>query len=175
MLIKSFRSKTPRLHHTVLGAETAVVIGDVTLGTDVSLWYGAVLRGDTARISVGKGTNIQDNAVLHCDRGMPCIVGENVTVGHNAVVHSALVGENTIVGMGATLLSGCVIGPNSIVGGGAVVPGNLCAPEGSLILGVPAKVVRKLTAEEMAKNLDSAKHYVELARESFGDEASSLV
>lgn len=168
MLIKPFRASHPRLHDTVLGAETAVVIGDVTLGADVSLWYGTVLRGDVARISVGAGTNIQDNAVLHCDRNKPCILGSGVTVGHNAVVHSAMVGDNTIVGMGATLLSGCVIGPNCIVGGGAVVSGKLCAPEGSLILGVPAKVVRKLTPQELAKCRDSREHYVELARESFG-------
>lgn len=169
MLIKSFRSFQPRLHASVLGAETAAVIGDVTLGADVNLWYGAVLRGDVARISVGAGTNIQDNAVLHCDRGRPCIVGSNVTVGHNAVVHSAMVGDNTIVGMGATLLSGCVIGPNCMIGGGAVVAGNLRAPAGSLILGVPAKVVRQLTKEELAKGAESANHYVELARESFGE------
>lgn len=171
MLIRPFRGTEPRLHSTVLGAETAAVIGDVTLGPEVSLWYGAVLRGDVARISVGKGSNIQDNAVLHCDRNKPCVIGDHVTVGHNAVVHSAVVGEGTIVGMGATLLSGCVIGPGCIIGGGAVVPGNLIAPEGSLILGVPAKVVRKLTAAELMKCLESAEHYKELAKESFGNEA----
>jgi len=168
MLIKPFRQALPRLHPSVLAAETAAVIGDVTLSEGVSLWYGAVLRGDVGRISVGAGRHIQDNAVLHCDRGRPCVLGAGVTVGHNAVVHSAMVADHVIVGMGATLLSGCVIGPQCIIGGGALVPGNLVAPPGSLILGVPAKVVRQLTAQELDKCLESAQHYRQLAQESFG-------
>lgn len=166
MLVKSYRSALPQLHPTVRGAETAVVTGAVTLGPHVNLWYGAVLRGDMAPIEVGENTNIQDNAVLHCDLGRPCRVGRNVTVGHGAVIHSATVGDGCLVGMGATLLSGCSLGEGCVVGGGAVVPGNLHAPAGSLILGVPGRIVRGVTDAERAHALENVRQYLRYARES---------
>lgn len=167
MLIKSFDNHTPDLHPTVRAAETAAVIGTVQLAANVNLWYGAVLRGDMAPISVGENTNIQDNAVLHCDFGVPCTVGRNVSVGHGAVIHSASVGDGSLVGMGATLLSGCSVGKGCIVGGGAVVPGNLHAPDRSLILGVPGRVVRTLSEAEAEHLQENVRRYLQLAQKSF--------
>lgn len=167
MLLKSFAHHTPQLHPAVRAAETAAVIGDVRLDAGVNLWYGAVLRGDMAPITVGENTNIQDNAVLHCDQGVPCTVGRNVSVGHGAVIHSATVGDGCLVGMGATLLSGCSLGKGCIVGGGAVVSGKLHAPDYSLIVGVPGRIVRTLSPEEAEHLLENVRHYLELAQQSF--------
>lgn len=166
MLIKAIGQQTPELAGAVRAAETAAVIGAVRLEPEVNLWYGAVLRGDMAPISVGEGTNIQDNAVLHCDGGKPCTVGRRVSVGHGAVIHSATVGDDCLIGMGAILLSGCVLGQGCIVGGGALVPGKLHAPDHSLILGVPGRVVRTLTPQEVAHLRENVTHYLELARET---------
>ena len=143
-------------------ANNATVVGDVVLGENASIWYGAVLRGDSGRITVGTGTNIQDNAVLH----EHTTLGENCTVGHGAIVHGCTVGDNTLIGMGAIILNGAVIGRNCIVGAGALVTGKMDAPEGSLILGNPAKVVRCLTAAEAEANTKSALHYIGLAAAS---------
>lgn len=167
MLLKSFRHHTPQIHPTVRAAETAAVIGAVTLEAGVNLWYGAVLRGDMAPISVGEHTNIQDNAVLHCDGDVPCTVGCNVSVGHGAVIHSATVGDGSLIGMGATLLSGCVLGKGCLVGGGAVVSGKLHVPDYSLIMGVPGRIVRTLSPEEAAHLQENVQHYLELSQESF--------
>ena len=163
MLLKPLGGARPRLHPTARAAETAVAVGDVTLAANVNLWYGAVLRGDMAPISVGENTNIQDNAVLHCDCGVPCRVGRDVSVGHNAVVHSATVGDGCLIGMGAVLLSGCSLGEGCIVGGGAVVPGSLHAPAHSLIVGVPGRVVRALRPEETEHLRENVEHYLEYA------------
>lgn len=141
-------------------APNATVVGDVLLGTDVSIWYGAVLRGDSGRIVVGDGTNIQDNAVVHEET----VLGKNCTVGHGAIVHGCVVGDNTTIGMGAVVLNGAVIGENSIVGAGALVTGKLNAPAGSLIFGSPAKVVREVTAEQVTENWENAQHYKQLAK-----------
>ncbi|MCC8129565.1 MAG: gamma carbonic anhydrase family protein [Clostridiales bacterium] len=167
MLVKSFLGHAPSIHPTVRGAETAVVTGEVTLSAGVSLWYGAVLRGDAAPITVGENTNVQDNAVLHCDAGQPCRVGRDVSIGHGAVVHSAQVGDRCLIGMNATLLSGCSLGEGCIVGGGAVVPGNLHAPAGSLLVGVPAKVVRPVKPEEADHILQNGADYLRLAEATF--------
>ena len=134
----------------------AAVMGDVTLGPGCSVWFNAVLRGDGMAIVLGRGCNVQDCAVLHSEKA-PTVLGEYVSVGHGAIVHGARVGDNTIVGMGATLLDGARIGANCMVGAGAVVTGKMDAPDGSLILGNPARVVRPLTEEETA-----AEHYEEL-------------
>lgn len=142
-------------------AANATVVGDVVLGEDVSIWYGAVLRGDSGRICIGRGSNVQDNAVLH----EKTTLGEHCTVGHGAIVHGCTVGDNTVIGMGAIILNGAVIGKNCIIGAGALVTGKMNAPDGSLILGNPGKIVRSVTAEEIASNARNAAHYVELARE----------
>ncbi len=143
-------------------APNATVVGDVCLGENVSVWYGAVLRGDRGTICIGDGTNIQDNCVLH----EKTTVGKHCTVGHGAIVHGCAIGDNTMVGMGAIVLTGAVIGENCVIGAGAVVTGKMNAPAGSLLLGSPAKIVREVSPEMLAHNLESAREYVELARNS---------
>ena len=139
----------------------AAVIGDVTLGPDCSVWFNAVLRGDGMAITLGRGCNVQDCCVLHSEKHAT-VLGDWVSVGHGAVVHGAVVGDNTIVGMGATLLAFAWIGNNGWVGAGAVVTGRMDAPDGSLVLGNPAKVVRPLTDEEIAGLRQNAEHYARL-------------
>ena len=138
----------------------AKVSGDVTFGPGCSVWYNAVIRGDDNPITIGKNTNIQDNAVLHPGK-TPLVIGDNVTVGHSAIVHCVSVGSGTVIGMGAILVQGAVIGSNCTVGAGAVVTGKMNAPDGSLILGNPAKIVRTLTEDEIKTNYENALHYAE--------------
>ena len=144
-------------------APNATVVGDVKLENNVSVWYGAVLRGDSGAITVGEGTNIQDGAVLHEET----VLGRFCTVGHRAIVHGCTVGDNCVIGMGAIVLSGAVLGDNCLVGAGAVVTGKTNAPAGSLLLGSPAKVVRQLTDEQIAEQRRGAEHYIALAKEQF--------
>ena len=144
-------------------APDAVVTGDVVLGDKVNIWYGAVLRGDCGKITVGEGTNIQERCVLH----EQTTLGKNCTLGHGAIVHGCTVGDNTLIGMGAIVLDGAVIGKNCIIGAGALVTGKMDAPDGSLILGSPAKVVKSVTQEQIDGNAHSAAHYVELAQKAF--------
>lgn len=144
----------------VLIAEGAVVVGDVKLAKGVSVWYNAVLRGDESPIEVGENTNIQDGAILHAR----AVVGSNCTVGHCAIIHGCTVGSNTLIGMGSILLDGAKIGNHCIVGAGALVTGKLDAPDGSMILGSPAKVVRPLTQEEMDSVDASVQEYLEFAQ-----------
>ena len=148
--LDKFLGKKPRLGKGVYIAKTATVIGDVTLGAHSSVWYGAVLRGDINRIAIGHHSNIQDNAVLHLADDFPCLVGNWVTVGHSAIVHACKVGDEVLVGMGAIILDGAVIGKQSLIGAGALVTQGVKIPPGSLVLGSPAKVVRKLTPKERA-------------------------
>ena len=142
-------------------AGNATVVGDVVLGENVNIWYGAVLRGDSGTITVGENTNIQDNAVLH----EQTTVGKNCTIGHSAIVHGCTVGDNTVIGMGAVILNGAIIGNNCIVGAGALVTGKMNAPDGSIILGNPAKVVKEASPAQIEDNAHSAGHYVELAQQ----------
>jgi carbonic anhydrase/acetyltransferase-like protein (isoleucine patch superfamily) len=146
--LDQFLRKAPHLGQRVYIASRAVVIGDVTLGDDSSVWYNAVLRGDINRIKVGRGSNIQDNAVLHLADDHPCVLGDSVTVGHSAVVHACTVEDEVLVGMGAVILDGAVIGAQSIIGAKALVTQGTRIPPGSLVLGAPARVVRTLTADE---------------------------
>jgi gamma-carbonic anhydrase len=148
--LDTFLRKQPKIGRGVYIARDAVVIGDVTLGTRSSVWYGAVLRGDINRIVVGHHSNIQDNAVLHLADDFPCLVGNWVTVGHSAIVHACRVGDEVLVGMGAVILDGAVIGRQSLIGAKALVTQGMKIPAGSLVLGAPAKVVRKLTEKERA-------------------------
>ena len=161
---KEFHGKTPQTAATAFLAETAVLIGDVTVGSDSSVWYGAVIRGDGAPIVVGAGTSIQDNVTLHCEPGRPMIIGNNVTVGHNAIVHCTSVGDHTLVGMGARLLDGAVIGSHCIIGAGAVVKENAVVPDGTMRVGVPAKAIREIPPEKQAE-MEQPSHYIELAKE----------
>ena len=159
--LDKFLRKKPKLGQDVYLAKTAVVLGDVTIGAHSSVWYGAVLRGDINRIVVGHHTNIQDNAVLHLADDFACIVGNWVTVGHSAIVHACKVGDEVLVGMGAVILDGAVIGKQSLIGAKAIVTQGMKVPPNSLVLGAPAKVVRKLTKKERARLKWLAEHYVD--------------
>lgn len=141
-------------------APTALAIGRVMLKADASLWYGAVLRGDNDPITIGARSNIQDNSVIHSDHGYPVTIGDDVTVGHRVILHSCTVGDNSLIGMGSTLLNGAVIGRNCLVGAGSLVTENKVFPDNSLIVGSPARVVRALTAAQIAGIAASAAHYV---------------
>lgn len=145
-------------------APSASVIGQVSLGRDANVWFSAVLRGDTNRIAIGDGSNVQDTAVVHVDHDAPAVVGRNVTIGHAATVHGCTVDDFALIGIGATILSHARIGAYSIVGAGALVTERKEFPERSLIIGVPAKRVREVTEEEMRVLEESAAHYVELGR-----------
>ena len=159
--LDTFLRRQPKLGKNVFIAKNATVIGDVTLGAHASVWYGAVLRGDINRIVVGHHSNVQDNAVLHLADDFPCLLGNWVTVGHSAIVHACKVGDEVLVGMGAVVLDGAVIGKQSLIGAKALVTQGTKIPPGSLVLGAPAKVVRKLTKEERAGLKWWAEKYVD--------------
>jgi carbonic anhydrase/acetyltransferase-like protein (isoleucine patch superfamily) len=159
--LDTFLRRQPKLGKGVYIASTGVVVGDVTLGAHSSVWYNAVLRGDINRIVVGHHSNIQDNAVLHLADKFPCILGNWVTVGHSAIVHACKVGDETLVGMGAIILDGAVIGKQCLIGAKALVTQGMKIPPGSLVLGAPAKVVRKLTPKERAGLKWWAEKYVD--------------
>lgn len=145
-------------------APGAVVLGNVTVKEDASIWYHATVRGDRARISIGQGSNIQDNCVVHTDDRFPVTIGENVTIGHSAVIHGCTIGDNSLIGMGAILMNGSIIGQNCIIGAGALVLEETEIPDNSVAVGNPAKVVRRITEEEIAANLHNAAVYVEEAK-----------
>jgi carbonic anhydrase/acetyltransferase-like protein (isoleucine patch superfamily) len=146
-------------------ATTAVVCGDVEVGKDCSIWFGATIRGDVASIRLGKRVNVQENSVLHCDSGVPLEIGDDVTIGHGAIVHCAKVEEGALIGMGAVVLGSAVIGKNAMVAAGCVVSPNTVVPEGMVVMGVPGKVVRAVRPEELENTRKIMLHYVELARE----------
>ena len=150
-------------------ADNATVCGDVTVGRGSCIWYGAVLRGDDDKITIGERTNIQDNCVLHCDVGYPLTVGNDVTVGHGAILHGCSVGDGSLIGMGAVVLNGAKIGRNCLVGAGALVTARTEIPDGHMAIGSPAKVKRALTEDEIAGNMHSADFYVKCAKEHFAD------
>ena len=154
---------SPELAPSAFVAPGAFVIGKVTLGDEASVWYGAVLRGDTEPIRIGARTNVQDGCVLHADPGYPAVVGDGCVVGHNAVVHGCEVGDGCLIGMGATILNGAKIGEGSVVAAGALVPEGKKFPPRSLIVGVPAKRVREVTPEQTEDIARGARTYVERA------------
>ena len=162
-MLVQWEGKAPRLDPSVRMAENASVVGDVTAEAGVSLWYGAVVRGDVSPIRIGRDTNIQDNAVIHGDPGVPTELGEQVSVGHSAVLHSCRVEDGCVIGMGAVVLRDCVIGAESMVAAGAVVAGGAVIPPGSLVVGVPGRVKRALTPEERYRLRDNAGEYLHLA------------
>lgn len=137
----------------------ARIVGDVSVGPRASVWFNAVLRGDSASIVLGEGSNLQDGVAVHADPGSPVLIGRDVSVGHNAVVHGSTIGDGVLVGMGAVVLNGAVIGENSLIAGGAVVLEGAQIPAGSLVAGVPGKVRRALTPEEIAGIRDNAARY----------------
>ena len=157
--VLSVGTGTPAVDPAAFVAPGARVIGDVALSAEASVWYNAVLRGDGDRIVVGRGSNLQDNVSVHVDAGHPALIGENVSVGHNAVVHGCTIGDGSLIGMGSVILSGAVIGESCLIAGGAVVLEGSVIPPGSLVAGVPAKVRRALTADEKAGLLRNAEGY----------------
>ena len=164
MAIYQLDDLKPALHDTSWVADSAQVIGDVTLAEGCSVWFGVVARGDTAAITVGRGSNIQDNSVLHADEGMPLVIGENVTIGHQVMLHGCTVGDGSLIGIQAVVLNGAKIGKNCLVGAGALVTEGKEFPDGSMILGSPAKAVRQLTDAQIEGLKMSAQHYMDNAR-----------
>ena len=153
----------PRVAASAWIADSAEVVGKVELGEDVGIWFGAVLRADTDPIRIGNGSNVQDGAVMHADPGFPATLGEHVTVGHQAMLHGCTVGDGSLIGIQAVLLNGARIGRHCLVGAGALVPEGREYPDGSLIFGRPAKVVRALSDDEIAGLRRAAEHYIENA------------
>lgn len=163
MAIYELDGTAPRIAASAWIADSAQVMGNVELAEDCSVWFGTVIRGDTEEIRVGRGTNIQDGSVLHADRDKPLQIGEDVTVGHQVMLHGCTVGDGSLIGIGAVVLNGAKIGKGCIVGAGALVTEGKEFPDGSMILGSPAKAVRALTPEQQEGLRWSARHYVENA------------
>lgn len=158
-----YNDKKPVIADSTFIAPGAKVIGDVTIKDDASVWYNAVVRADLAPVKIGENTNIQENCALHVDIDVPVILGDNITIGHGAIVHGCRIEDNCLIGMGATILNNAVIGENTIIGAGALVTEGKNIPSGSLVLGVPGKVVRELNEEEIEEIEESAEHYARLA------------
>jgi carbonic anhydrase/acetyltransferase-like protein (isoleucine patch superfamily) len=163
MAIYALDNLTPQVAASAWVADNAQVIGDVSLGEGASVWFGATLRGDSAPIVVGAGSNVQDGSVLHADEGLPLTIGDNVTVGHQVMLHGCTVGDESLIGIGAIVLNGAKIGKNCLVGAGSLVTEGKQFPDGSMVMGSPAKVVRQLTPEQIEGLRQSAKHYTENA------------
>ncbi len=156
----------PELIHTsVYLARGAIVLGDVTIGEESSVWFNAVVRGDTESIRIGRRTNVQDGAILHADPGFPCIIGDDVTIGHGAIVHGATVGKRVLIGMRAVVMNGAEIGDESVIGVGAVVTEGMKIPPRSVVLGLPGKVVREISPDDAARIRHAAEHYIAAARQ----------
>ena len=164
MAIYELDGVAPQVATSSWVADSAQVIGDVVLGEGASVWFGTVVRGDTARIAIGAGTNVQDASVLHADVGVPLVIGSNVTVGHQVMLHGCTIGDESLIGIGAIVLNGAKIGKNCLVGAGSLVTEGKEFPDGCMILGSPAKAVRQLSPEQIEGLRQSARHYVENAR-----------
>ena len=160
MIVREYEGKKPRLGARVFVAENATLIGDVQIADDASIWYGVVLRGDINFIRIGARANIQDNSVMHVEHETPAIVGDEVTVGHSATVHGCTIGRGALIGIGATVLSHAKVGEFALIGAGALVPEGMEVPPRTLVLGVPGRVKRDLTPDELARLDRSWKNYV---------------
>lgn len=165
MAIEQFRGNKPQLDRPAFIAPSADIIGNVSVGEGASVWYNATVRGDVAPITIGRGSNVQDNCCLHVDYELGCHLGEYVTVGHSVTLHACTVGDKCLIGMGAVVLDGAVVGHGSIVGAHALVTKGSIIPPNSLVLGAPAKVVKQLSSDVEAENYRHALGYVELAQE----------
>jgi carbonic anhydrase/acetyltransferase-like protein (isoleucine patch superfamily) len=164
MAIYELDGVAPRIAPTAWVADSAEVMGEVAMGEDSSVWFGAVVRGDTDSITIGAGSNVQDASVLHADMGQPLVIGERVTVGHQVMLHGCTIGDESLIGIGAIVLNGAKIGKNCLVGAGALVTEGKEFPDGSMIIGSPAKAVRQLTPEQIEGLRMSAQHYIDNAR-----------
>jgi carbonic anhydrase/acetyltransferase-like protein (isoleucine patch superfamily) len=164
-MIKKHGENNPHIDETAFVAQSADVIGNVHIGKNSSVWYRSVIRGDEQLIKIGENTNIQDGSVVHTGWDCPTEIGDNVTVGHKAIIHGCKISDNTLIGMGAIILDKAQIGEFTIIGAGSLVPSSKVIPSGVLALGSPAKVIRELTEEEKQSILDSAKEYVKIAND----------
>ncbi|MBO9677851.1 MAG: gamma carbonic anhydrase family protein [Acidovorax sp.] len=164
MAIYELDGVAPRTAASAWVADSAQVMGNVELGEDASVWFGTVVRGDTESISIGAGSNVQDASVLHADIGKPLVIGERVTVGHQVMLHGCTIGDESLIGIGAIVLNGARIGRNCLVGAGSLVTEGKEFPDGSMIIGSPAKAVRQLTPEQIEGLRQSAQHYIDNAR-----------
>ncbi len=168
MIIK-FEKKYPKISENVYIAENATLIGDVRLENGVSIWPGAVLRADISYIQIGKFSNVQDNSVIHLDFDKPTIIGEYVTIGHSVTLHGCKIGNNVLIGIGAIVLDGVEIGDGSIIAAGSVVPPGKSIPPRSLVMGVPGKIIREVTEEELKHTRKNAEMYRELSKKYKGE------
>ncbi len=164
-MLYKFKKWSPKVAENTFIAPGSRVIGDVEMAEHSSIWYNTVVRADLAMVKLGRYSNIQENSTVHVEHNQEVIIGDYVTIGHNAVIHACKIGNKSLIGMNATILSGAKIGEGSIVGAGAVVPENSVIPPNSLVLGVPAKVVRSITKEKVIELKQHAVHYAELAAE----------
>ncbi|MFT4243480.1 MAG: gamma carbonic anhydrase family protein [Acidovorax sp.] len=164
MALYELDGTAPQVAPSAWVADSAQVMGNVVLGEDASVWFAAVVRGDCESIAIGAGSNVQDASVLHADFGKPLVIGERVTVGHQVMLHGCTIGDESLIGIGAIVLNGAKIGRNCLVGAGALVTEGKEFPDGSMILGSPAKAVRQLTPEQIAGLRQSAQHYIDNAR-----------
>jgi carbonic anhydrase/acetyltransferase-like protein (isoleucine patch superfamily) len=164
-MIREILGCKPQINSTAYVYESAEVIGKVKINKNASVWPGAVLRGDVDEITLGENSNIQDNVVVHTNYGTPTVIGNDVTVGHAAILHGCRIGNNCLIGMGSILLDDCVVEDNSVIGAGAIVTEKMVIPAGSLALGIPAKVIRKLTPEEILRVKEGAQHYLDKSSE----------
>lgn len=164
-MIMPYKGISPRIHETAFIVDNASVIGDVEIGEHSSVWFNAVVRGDVHYIRIGERTNVQDNSTLHVTKDTyPLIIGDDITIGHNVILHGCTVRDRCLIGMGSIILDNAEIGEDSIVGAGALVTEGMKVPPRSLVLGVPGKVKRALTDDEVARILRSAKNYMEYSR-----------
>jgi carbonic anhydrase/acetyltransferase-like protein (isoleucine patch superfamily) len=160
MAIFQLDQLSPVVPESAYVADNATVVGDVRLGENCSVWFGAVLRGDSATITLGDNSNVQDNSVLHADEGVPLMIGADVTIGHQVMLHGCTIGDGTLVGIGAVVLNNARIGRNCLVGAGALVTEGKEFPDGSVIMGSPAKVVREMTPQQITAMRSAGPHYV---------------
>jgi len=163
-LPKKILTETPKIHPSVFVAASADIMGDVTIEEDASVWYNCVLRGDINAIKIGKRSNIQDGTIIHLENNLPCMVGNDVVVGHRAILHACTIEDGCLIGMGAIVLNGAIIKKGAVVGAGAVVKENMIVPENTLVVGIPARIVKTLPENSYENNVAWAAKYVELSK-----------
>lgn len=161
MAVFALDERVPVVGERTWVAENATVVGAVTIGSDCSIWFGAVLRGDNDPITIGNGTNVQDGAILHTDEGIPLTVADHVSIGHQAMLHGCTVGEGSLIGINAVVLNRAVIGKHCLIGANTLIPEGKVIPDRSLVVGTPGRIIRELTDEEVTRNLRNSRHYVD--------------